>query len=136
MSAKVYLLATAMTLCSLCASAKYKAQTVYIYGFSASFNDSTVYFTDIQKIDSAYLDSKTTFLYGREYYSDQLADYLNTLGIDHPTCITSFGKDLKDVKKKYLKLRKLYLKDNNYNIKYIKEADFKYQVQKPSENGE
>lgn len=136
MSAKVYILTTAMALCPLCASAKYKAQTVYVYGFSASFNDSTVYFTDIQKIDSAYVDSKTTFLYGRAYYSDELSDYLSTLGLEHPTCITSFSKDLKDIKKKYLKLRKMYLKDNNYNIKYIKEEDFKYHAQKPTENGE
>ncbi|MGI6231298.1 MAG: hypothetical protein ACOYJF_00400 [Prevotella sp.] len=133
MSAKFNILAATLALCSLSASAKYKAQTVYMYGFAASFKDSTVYFTDIQQIDSAYIDSKTTFLYGRANYSEQLSNYLESNGLDHPTCITSFGKDLKEAKKKYLKLRGKYLKDNKYNIKYIKETDFKYTVQKPDE---
>ena len=43
---------------SLSASAKNDAKTAYIFGFASSFNDSTVYFTDVQKVDSAYTDQK------------------------------------------------------------------------------
>ena len=35
---------------------------LYAFGFSASFNDSIVYFTDIQEIDSAWINDKTDFL--------------------------------------------------------------------------
>ena len=41
---------------------------IYMFGFSASFNDSTIYFTDIQTVDSAWIDDKTFFLQGREAY--------------------------------------------------------------------
>ena len=51
-----------------------KKTRVYVYGFAASFNDSIVYFTDIQTLDSATIASKSGFLYGRDNYSYQLRD--------------------------------------------------------------
>ena len=45
---------------------------VYMFGFAASFNDSTVYFTNVQTVDSAWMDTKTKFLLGRDNYSYQL----------------------------------------------------------------
>ncbi len=56
--------------------AKNEAKTAYIFGFASSFNDSTVYFTDVQKVDSAYFTRKNKFLVSRENYSYQLRDYL------------------------------------------------------------
>ena len=56
---------------SLSASAKNDAKTAYIFGFASSFNDSTVYFTDVQKVDSAYFTRKSKFLISRENYSYQ-----------------------------------------------------------------
>ena len=38
----------------------YKA-SVYLFGFSASFNDSIVYFTDIQKVDNVLLEKNILF---------------------------------------------------------------------------
>ena len=37
------------------AEKKPKMQTVYIFGFSASFTDSTAYLTDVMQLDSAYV---------------------------------------------------------------------------------
>lgn len=48
---------------------------VYLAGVSASFTDSLVYFTDVQYLDSAAVDSKG-LLVGRALYSIQLKDYL------------------------------------------------------------
>ena len=53
---------------SLSASAKNEVKTAYIFGFASSFNDSTVYFTDVQKVDSAYFTRKNKFLISRENY--------------------------------------------------------------------
>ena len=64
---------TALILCSgfaLQVSAKQKIEPRYLFGFAASFADSTVYFTDIQKVDSAWIDTKTKFL---------LAGYANAM---------------------------------------------------------
>lgn len=115
-----------MAIATLQASAENRPKTVFMYGFAASFNDSTVYFTDIQQIDSAYIDSKTGFLYSRNDYSSQFHDYLKALGFDNPTCITSFALTRKDAEKKYLKLRKRYLEGGHYNIKYVKDSAFTY----------
>lgn len=65
----------ALVLCSgwtLQTTAKGKMEPRYVFGFSASFADSTVYFTDIQKLDSTWIDTKSKFLLGREQYSSQL----------------------------------------------------------------
>ena len=127
MELKRRLLCAIMVLASLSTFAENKARTVYMYGFAASFNDSTVYFTEIQQLDSAYVDSKTKFLHSRENYSYQLRDYLGAQGFKNATCITSFAMTRKEAEKKYLKLRKRYLEKGNYNIKYLKEQDFRFQ---------
>ena len=58
-----------LTACAffVCAAASAGNNKVYLYGFAASFNDSTVYFTDIQELDSAVVD-RGGFLYGRDSY--------------------------------------------------------------------
>lgn len=108
--------------------ASLKPKTIYVYGFAASFNDSTVYFTDVQQVDSAYIDSKTKFLYGRETYSSQLRDFLEKSGFKNATCTTSFSTSKKETEKKYLALRKRYLEGGNYNIHYLAEKDFHYRA--------
>lgn len=106
---------------------------IYIW-FCGIINDSTVYFTELQKVDSAYIDSKTKFLYGRENYSFQLQDFLDQKGWKHAVCITSYGLTKKEAEKKFLYLRKKYIDKGKFDIKYLKQSDFSYQVIKPEEN--
>ena len=134
MSIKKCLLTVCALLAVLGISAAPNARTIYIYGFAASFNDSTVYFTELQKVDSAYIDSKTKFLYGRENYSYQLQDFLDQKGWKHAVCITSYGLTKKEAEKKFLYLRKKYIDKGKFDIKYLKQSDFSYQVIKPEEN--
>ena len=42
-----------------------KVPHAYMFGFVASFNDSTVYFTNIQKVDSVWVTKKKQRLAGR-----------------------------------------------------------------------
>ena len=73
----------------------------YAFGFAASFNDSTVYFTDIQVLDSAWLNEKNDFLVSRDNYSYQLRDYLaSEQQMPRRTCIVYAGKNKKKVEKK------------------------------------
>ena len=50
---------------------KDKEKAVYAFGVAASFNDSIVYYTDIQVLDSVELD-KNGFLPKRDLYTYQL----------------------------------------------------------------
>ncbi len=64
---------------TIIAKDSYKAAKVYMFGFSASFNDSTVYFTDIQAVDAFIENNRAHFLVNREEYSYQLRYYMESL---------------------------------------------------------
>ncbi len=101
----------------------------YMFGFSASFNDSIVYFTNIQEVDSVWFIQKKDMLAGRSNYSSQLRDYFNNkLNQPKRTCIVVGSKSLKKVEKKYEKMKKLYTQNKKatYDVRFIPEEDFKF----------
>lgn len=123
---------TAMAiLCAISTSARETQKTVYIYGMAASFNDSTIYITNVQKLDSAYITDKQDLLYGRQDYSGQLKTYMQEQGHHDMTCITFFATTLKKAQKEYLKLRKRYLDRHAYIIKSIDPEAFTYRPVAP-----
>jgi len=122
-----------MALTSLAAMAENEVQQLYMFGFAASFNDSTVYFTDIQKVDSAYIDSKTKFLLERDNYSYQLRDHLKKQGWATPTCVTTYAKSRDDAEKKFVAMKRKYVASGHYTIKYIPASEFQFQAITPTE---
>ncbi|PIN28114.1 hypothetical protein [Prevotella intermedia] len=99
----------------------YKAVKVYMFGFSASFNDSTVNFTDIQAVDAYVENNHTHFLVNRDEYSYQLRYYMESIQPDsNPTCLVVYALTQKNAIKKYLKLQEQYTK--KAKIKYIVNA--------------
>ena len=99
----------------------YKAVKVYMFGFSASFNDSTVNFTDIQAVDAYVENNHTHFLVNRDEYSYQLRYYMESIQPDsNPTCLVVYALTQKNTIKKYLKLQEQYTK--KAKIKYIVNA--------------
>ena len=125
------LIATAMLLgISMQVSAKDKeVSKVYMFGFAASFNDSTIYITAIQEIKGAYVAERTKFLVNRDEYSYQLRNYLQGQGNAFPTCITSYAYDRKTIEKKFAKIKKRYIDKNKgrYIIVNISKEQFTYQ---------
>ena len=109
-------------------------QMIYAYGFASSFNDSTVYITEIQQLDSAWVDSKTGFLYSRDNYSYQLRDHLKNAGVATPTCVTVYAKTRKEIEKKYFDIKKRYTTKGLYDVKYIPTHEFSYTCLIPSES--
>ena len=100
----------------------------YMFGFSASFNDSIVYFTKIQEVDSVWFTPKK-MLAGRSNYSSQLRSYCeNKLDQPKRTCVVIGNKNLKKVEKKYEKMKKMYTqsKKATYDVRFISEEDFKF----------
>lgn len=119
---------------SLGVSAKIKCvPKIYAFGFAASFNDSIVYFTDIQEIDSAWINDKNKFLISRSNYSYQLKNYFNSIGLEHRTCLISYALDRKDIEKKYKKMKEKYVKSEKYSIKDLDVKDFHFTAVKPDE---
>ena len=100
--------------CLLCqnAEAKVKQKPVYLFGFATSFVDSLAFITDVQYIDSAYIDTKTKFLIGRNMYSVQLQDFLaKNEGCKYPVTSIIFGKKKEKVQKRALSIRHRYERD-------------------------
>lgn len=124
---KLLLVLVAFLMVGSVAKAADKTKQVYVYGMAISFNDSTVYMTDIQTLDSAAVRSKTGFLYGRDNYSYQLRDYLKSKGFQTPTCETTFSVKKKDIEKKFIAAKKRY-GNGKYTLKHITPNEFQYTV--------
>lgn len=128
----IIMVAIALLLAATVTAKKQPVQRIYIFGMAATFTDTIVHFTPIQEVDSAWMDSKTNFLAGREYYSYQLRDYLAAQQMPHRTCIVVADTDRKKLEKKYLKMKKLYAQPKplaqHYDIRYLTDADFHFKA--------
>ena len=120
----LFLTAFVLMVCEM--SAIKKPTKVYLFGFATSFNDSTAYMSNVQLLDSAWVDSKTQFLYGRDNYSFQLRDYLKGKGVVRPTVVMMFGEKKSKLEKKYTKMRKRFLEKNHYHLEYIADDEFHF----------
>jgi len=110
---------------------KVQKQHVYMFGFSASFRDSTVYFTDIQDVRGAWLDSRTKFLLGRDNYAYQLRNYMtDSLNEKGRINMVIFGEKLRKVEKKYEKMKKLYTvkAKGGYDVHYLPLSAFRFEA--------
>ena len=132
---KYTLLVALYVISAFCANAKNKQTTLYMYGVAASFNDSTIYFTDVQQVDSAWIETSNNFLISRDNYSYQLRDFLANHGEPNRTCIVSFATTAKKAQKKYQKTLNKYLnaKKENFDVRYLKREDFAFKSIVPYE---
>jgi len=104
-----------------------KTNSVYMFGFSASFKDSIVYVTDIQNVQGAWIESKTEFLMGRDSYSYQLNSHLtDSLKQSQRISMVFFSLKKKKAEKQYMKLMKKYKK--GYEIRYLNAPDFTFKA--------
>ena len=114
-----------------------KAPKMYMFGFSASFQDSIVYMTDVQEVADVWYDSKTHFLLGRQHYSYQLKEYLAT-NKQQPNrvCVVMFAKTRKEAEKKFIKMRKEYTvkAKGKYDVRYLTTTEFQFQTVDMSED--
>ena len=121
-----------MLVASTATAKKVVVPKMYMFGFAASFNDTIVHFTNIQEVDSVWIDSKTKFLAGREAYSSQLQQYLNNQQMPNRTCVVIYSPTREKAEKKYIKLRRLYIspkknQPQQYEVRYIEDDKFRFQ---------
>lgn len=131
---QVLIIAVLLLGCVNSSNAKgYKPAKVYMFGFAASFNDSTVYMTNIQKVDAYLANDHTKFLANREDYSYQLRYYLQNNGlISYPTCVTMYAENENKAMKQFTALKNKYEKGKKkYFVKSISDAEFSYKTITP-----
>lgn len=110
-------------------------QTVYMFGFSASFNDSLIYFTPVQEVEGYIAANRSHFLVNRDQYSYQLRDYFENRGQLHRTCVTIYDVDKAKAEKKYQKMKEKYTtkSKNKFEVVYLTDTDFKFETVTPDE---
>lgn len=106
---------------------------MYMFGFAASFNDTIVHFTDVQEIDSVWIQKKNKFLLGREFYSVQLRNFLKqTKQMPNRTCVVFYDRNRTKAEKKYLKMKNLYSKSKDgkphFDIRYLGNDEFRFKT--------
>lgn len=104
---------------------------MYMFGFSASFQDSIIYMTDVQEVKNVWYDSKTKFLLGREHYSSQLKNYLeNSMQQPNRVCVVMFAETRKEAEKLFIKMRKEYTvkAKGRYDVRYLTIGEFKFET--------
>ena len=108
-----------------------KGKAVYAFGVAASFNDTVVYFTDIQVLDSIKLD-KGGFLPKRDLYTYQLKNYLE-FDLKYPdyTCMIYFSENKKKLEKESAKVKSKYKKNKSIVLMPIDPDAFRFK--KPEE---
>ena len=122
-----YILLITLALTVLQTEAKpLKSNSVYMFGFSASFKDSVIYVTDIQNVQGAWIETKNKFLLGRDQYSYQLKTYMSeTLNLPDRVSMVFFQLSKKKAEKQFVKLMKKYKK--GYEVRYLNANEFKFE---------
>lgn len=122
--------------CSAQAQKKAEMQKVYVFGFSSSFTDSLAYITDVQVLDSAYIEPNG-FLADRVLYSLQLSGYLyEQRGLQNPTTAFFFADKRSKVEKKYLKVKRLQQKNSNVKLIPLGVDEFRFRPEEYIEPGQ
>lgn len=100
----------ALMLCSAFTLKKEKkTEGVFLFGIAASFNDSVVYFTPIQLVDSVKLEKG--FLPKRAQYAYQLKNQIEvTQGKSDYTCMIYFAETKAKLEKEVAKVKGKYAK--------------------------
>lgn len=117
---------------------KQQVEKMYMFGMAAAFTDTIVHFTNIQTVDSVWIESKNNFLQDRDVYSYQLRNYLrDKQQSPNRTCIVFYSTKREKLEKKYQKMKRLYGKDKHgvehFDVRYIMDTDFKFQPVKQEE---
>ncbi len=106
-----------------------KQKDVYIFGVASNLKDSVAYLTAVQVINGAVIQQGTGFLLGRSLYSNQLKYYIeNQEGKAHEIPIVFYDTDKKNILKKYRKVQKTLLAQQDVFLRMLDTSDFFFQT--------
>ena len=123
----LFAVALVFTMCSAFSLKKKEGtKPVYAFGVSASFTDTVVYYTNIQVLDSIFLD-KDGFLPNRELYSYQLKNFLEyNMSQPNRTCMIYFSENKKKIDKEQAKLLAKFKKNSSVKVELLPTDKFRF----------
>ncbi len=108
-------------------SAKVRQVSMYMFGYAASFRDSTAYITSIQRLDTVTIDQKTKFLKDRNLYSYQLQQHI-AQAFGQEDALTAVFYDTKQAKLEK-KAASIIEKSGKSNGLRLKTLDFRFHTE-------
>lgn len=92
----------------------------YLLGVSFNYNDSIVYFTEIQFLEGVQLQSRSRILPDRQHYAYELKDYMNfTEGKPGRTSAIYFAKKRSKLERVEAKVKKKILHKDKRTVRYL-----------------
>ena len=104
-----------------------KMQKVAMFGVGISFTDSVVYETEIQVLDSVWVNPDHNFLEDRSLYSLQLQYFMEHQGVKNAVCTVLFNKKESSLKSKWEKIRKRHTQSEAQRFKIVPLTEFRFQ---------
>ena len=105
--------------------------TVYMFAYSTSMKDSTVFLTPIQRVDSVFIEKHTGFLMDRHLYSMQFQAYLeDSLHLTNMTTAVLFSTKQKKAAKRRAKVVKHAKADTTLRLTELDAAAFSFYAEK------
>jgi len=112
------------------AAKKPEMTRVYIFGFAASFVDSLAYQTDVQQLDSAWIEPAHKFLVDRSLYSLQLQYYLESAeGKKNTVCTVFFDTNQRRLQKRWNKVKNRYEKAEGLHLTPLTTDRFRFKAE-------
>ncbi len=119
-------------LVALCAalqvSARDRQQSIYMFAYGTSFNDSTIYLSTVEVVKNATLEQKTNFLNNRLSYSNAFKQFLDVKYSGIHTTAVFFNVKREKLEKMYLKIRRDTQKSRTMRLVEVPASDFRFPV--------
>lgn len=119
-------------LVALCAalqvSARDRQQSIYMFAYGTSFNDSTIYLSTVEVVKNATLEQKTNFLNNRLSYSNSFKQFLDVKYSGIHTTAVFFNVKREKLEKMYLKIRRNTQKSRAMRLVEVPASDFRFPV--------
>lgn len=119
-------------LVALCAalqvSARDRQQSIYMFAYGTSFNDSTIYLSTVEVVKNATLEQKTNFLNNRLSYSNSFKQFLDVKYSGIHTTAVFFNVKREKLEKMYLKIRRNTQKSKAMRLVEVPASDFRFPV--------
>ena len=119
-------------LVALCAalqvSARDRQQSIYMFAYGTSFNDSTIYLSTVEVVKNATLEQKTNFLNNRLSYSNAFKQFLDVKYSGIHTTAVFFNVKRENLEKMYLKIRRNTQKSKAMRLVEVPVSDFRFPV--------
>lgn len=119
-------------LVALCAalqvSARDRQQSIYMFAYGTSFNDSTIYLSTVEVVKNTTLEQKTNFLNNRLSYSNAFKQFLDVKYSGIHTTAVFFNVKREKLEKMYLKIRRNTQKSRTMRLVEVPASDFRFPV--------